>query len=57
MDQLRAMRIFAEVAERGVFAAAARALNLAPSVVTRAVAELEICSVPACSPVPRGAWL
>lgn len=41
MDQLRAMRIFAEVAERGGFAAAARALNLAPSVVTRAVAELE----------------
>ncbi|WP_425258392.1 LysR substrate-binding domain-containing protein [Rubrivivax sp. RP6-9] len=41
MDQLRAMRTFAEVAERGGFAAAARALNLAPSVVTRQVAELE----------------
>lgn len=41
MDQLRAMRTFAEVAEQGGFAAAARALNLAPSVVTRQVAELE----------------
>jgi DNA-binding transcriptional LysR family regulator len=41
MDQLRAMRTFAEVAGRGGFAAAARALNLAPSVVTRLVAELE----------------
>jgi DNA-binding transcriptional LysR family regulator len=41
MDQLRAMRTFAEVAERGGFAAAARALDLAPSVVTRLVAELE----------------
>jgi len=41
MDQLRAMRTFAEVAERGGFAAAARALDLAPSVVTRHVAELE----------------
>ena len=35
MDQLRAMRTFAEVAERGGFAAAARALDLAPSAVTR----------------------
>jgi DNA-binding transcriptional LysR family regulator len=41
MDQLRAMRTFAEVAGRGGFAAAARALDLAPSVVTRLVAELE----------------
>jgi DNA-binding transcriptional LysR family regulator len=41
MDQLRAMRTFAEVAERGGFAAAARAMNLAPSIVTRRVAELE----------------
>jgi DNA-binding transcriptional LysR family regulator len=41
MDQLRAMRTFAEVAGRGGFAAAARALNVAPSVVTRLVAELE----------------
>jgi DNA-binding transcriptional LysR family regulator len=41
MDQLRAMRTFAAVAERGGFAAAARALNLAPSVVTRQVADLE----------------
>ncbi|MBC7938899.1 MAG: LysR family transcriptional regulator [Chitinophagaceae bacterium] len=41
MDQLRAMRTFAEVAGRGGFAAAARALNMAPPVVTRLVAELE----------------
>ncbi|RZT97838.1 LysR family transcriptional regulator [Rivibacter subsaxonicus] len=41
MDQLRAMRTFAEVAGRGGFAAAARALDLAPSVVTRLVADLE----------------
>jgi DNA-binding transcriptional LysR family regulator len=41
MDQLRAMRTFAEVAGRGGFAAAARALGIAPSVVTRLVAELE----------------
>lgn len=41
MDQLRAMRTFAEVAGRGGFAAAARALNVAPPVVTRLVAELE----------------
>ncbi|MFN6997613.1 MAG: LysR family transcriptional regulator, partial [Aquincola tertiaricarbonis] len=41
MDQLRAMRTFVEVAERGAFAAAARALDLDPSAVTRQVAELE----------------
>lgn len=41
MDRLEAMRIFGAVAERGGFAGAARALNLGPSVVTRAVAGLE----------------
>lgn len=41
MDQLRAMRTFARVAELGGFAAAAHALDLAPSVVTRLVADLE----------------
>lgn len=41
MDQLRAMRTFVEIARRGGFAAAARALDLAPSVVTRLVADLE----------------
>ncbi len=41
MDQLGAMRVFAEIAGRGGFAAAARALDMAPSVVTRRVAELE----------------
>jgi len=41
MDQLRAMRVFTTVAEAGSFAAAARALDLTPPVVTRVVAELE----------------
>ncbi|MDT7833866.1 LysR family transcriptional regulator [Aquabacterium sp. OR-4] len=41
MDQLRAMRVFARVADEGGFAAAARALDLTPPVVTRLVAELE----------------
>lgn len=41
MDQFKAMRVFARVADEGSFAAAARALELAPAVVTRVVAELE----------------
>ena len=41
MDQLRAMRVFARVVEEGGFAKAARALDMAPPVVTRLVAELE----------------
>lgn len=41
MDQLRAMRVFARVIDEGSFAKAARALDLAPAVVTRLVAELE----------------
>ena len=41
MDQMRAMRVFCKVVDEGSFAAAARALNLAPAVVTRVVAELE----------------
>ena len=41
MDQLRAMRVFARVIDEGSFAGAARALDLAPAVVTRLVAELE----------------
>ncbi|OYU41611.1 MAG: LysR family transcriptional regulator, partial [Burkholderiales bacterium PBB4] len=41
MDQLRSMRVFARVADEGSFAAAARALDLAPAVVTRVVADLE----------------
>jgi DNA-binding transcriptional LysR family regulator len=41
MDQLKAMRVFARVAEQGSLAGAARALGLAPAVVTRLVAELE----------------
>lgn len=41
MDQLRALRIFSKVVAEGSFAAAARSLDLAPAVVTRAVADLE----------------
>jgi DNA-binding transcriptional LysR family regulator len=41
MDQLRAMRTFARVVDEGSFAAAARAQDEAPAVVTRLVAELE----------------
>jgi DNA-binding transcriptional LysR family regulator len=41
MDQLRAMRVFAKVIEEGGFAKAARAMDMAPPVVTRMVAELE----------------
>ncbi|MET0519062.1 MAG: LysR substrate-binding domain-containing protein [Burkholderiaceae bacterium] len=41
MDQLRALRVFTRVIDDGSFAAAARALDLAPAVVTRLVAELE----------------
>lgn len=41
MDQLRAMKVFAKVIDEGGFAKAARALDLAPPVVTRIVAELE----------------
>ena len=41
MDQLRAMRVFARVISEGSFAGAARALDMAPAVVTRVLAELE----------------
>jgi DNA-binding transcriptional LysR family regulator len=41
MDQLRAIRVFTRVIDEGSFAGAARALDLAPAVVTRLVAELE----------------
>lgn len=41
MDQLRAMKVFAKVVDEGGFARAARALDMAPAVVTRVVAELE----------------
>ena len=41
MDQLDAMRVFLDVAERASFAAAARASRLSPAAVTRAVAALE----------------
>lgn len=41
MDQLRALRVFSAVAAGGSFAGAARALDLAPAVVTRTIAELE----------------
>ncbi len=41
MDQLRAMKVFAKVVDEAGFAKAARALDMAPPVVTRMVAELE----------------
>lgn len=41
MDQLRSLRVFAQVVAEGSFAGAARTLDLAPAVVTRAVSDLE----------------
>lgn len=41
MDRLQAMKIFERVVEEGGFAAAARAMDMSPPVVTRMVAELE----------------
>jgi DNA-binding transcriptional LysR family regulator len=41
MDRLAAMRIFVAVAGLGSFTAAARRLQLSPSVVTRSIAQLE----------------
>jgi DNA-binding transcriptional LysR family regulator len=41
MDRIDNVAVFAEVAERGSFAEAARRLNRSPAAVTRAIAELE----------------
>lgn len=41
MDRLLSMRVFERVVDEGGFAAAARALDLSPPVVTRLVADLE----------------
>ena len=41
MDKLLAMRVFERVADESGFAAAARALDMSPPVVTRLIAELE----------------
>ncbi len=41
MDRLSSMRVFLRVIEEGGFAAAARALDMSPAVVTRLVADLE----------------
>lgn len=41
MDRLREMEVFAEIAEAGSFAAAARRLRMSPPAVTRLVAALE----------------
>lgn len=41
MDRLQSMRVFQRVVEEGSFAAAARALDMSPAVVTRLVADLE----------------
>lgn len=41
MDRLMSMRVFQRVIEEGGFAAAARALDMSPAVVTRLIADLE----------------
>lgn len=41
MDQVKAMRVFTRVIEEGSLAGAARAMDLAPAVVTRLLADLE----------------
>jgi DNA-binding transcriptional LysR family regulator len=41
MDRLMSMRVFQKVSDEGGFAAAARALDMSPAVVTRLVADLE----------------
>ena len=41
MDRLSSMRVFLKVVDEGGFAAAARALDMSPAVVTRLVADLE----------------
>lgn len=41
MDQFKAMRAFVRVVDEGGFAHAARALDVAPAAVTRAIADLE----------------
>src|SRR5215471_13995405 len=41
MDRIDSVAVFAEVAERGSFAEAARRLSRSPAAVTRTVAELE----------------
>jgi len=41
MDRLQTLRVFHKVVDEGSFAAAARALDLSPAVVTRLVADLE----------------
>lgn len=41
MDRLLSMRVFQKVADEGGFAAAARALDMSPAVITRLVVDLE----------------
>ena len=41
MDRLSSMRVFQKVIDEGGFAAAGRALDMSPAVVTRLVADLE----------------
>ena len=41
MDQLKCLRVFVQVVADGSFAGAARHLDIAPAVATRALAELE----------------
>lgn len=41
VDRIEDIKVFAEVAERGSFTAAARRLNRSPTAITRAIADLE----------------
>ena len=41
MDRLQSMRVLVKAADTGSFAQAARALNMSPPAVTRAIAYLE----------------
>src|SRR3546814_5118621 len=41
MDRLLSMQVFERVADEGGFAAAARAMDLSPPVVTRLIADIE----------------
>jgi len=42
MDHLKAMRIFVRIIEEGGFSSAARAMDLTPAVVSRAISDLEV---------------
>ncbi|VEB41500.1 chromosome replication initiation inhibitor protein [Chromobacterium violaceum] len=55
IDELRALAVFAKTTETGSFRAAARALGLAPSVVSHHVSQLESrLGSPCCTAPPGG---